>query len=47
LPIAAVYAALAYYHANQADMEAEIAADRAEEDRIEAEYLKMKETKVA
>lgn len=47
LPIAAIYAALAYYHANQAEMEAEIAADRAEEGRIEAEYLRMKETKVA
>lgn len=47
LPVAAVYAALAYYHANQAEMEAEIAADQAEEERIEAEYLKMRDTKVA
>lgn len=47
LPIAAVYAALAYYHANQAEMETEITADQAEEERIEAEYLNMEETKVA
>jgi len=47
LPIAAIYAALAYYHANQVEMEAEIAADQAEEERIEAEYLKMRDTKVA
>lgn len=39
LPIAGVYAALAYYHANQPEMESEIAADQAEEDRIEAEFL--------
>lgn len=39
LPIANVYAALAYYHANQAEMEAEIAADQAEEEQIEAEWL--------
>lgn len=40
LSIAGVYAALAYYHANQAEIEAELAADEAEADRIEAENLK-------
>jgi len=39
LPIANVYAALAYYHANQAEMEVEIAAEQAEEKRIETEWL--------
>ena len=39
LTAAGVFAALAYYHANQAEIEAEIAADEAEADRIEAEYL--------
>lgn len=39
LPIANVYAALAYYHANQPEIEAEIAAAQAEESRIEAEWL--------
>lgn len=43
LPIAGVYAALAYYHANQAHMEAEIAADRAEEERIEADWYAQRE----
>lgn len=39
LSIAGVYAALTYYHANQAEMEIEIAADQAEQLRIEAEWL--------
>ena len=39
LTAAGVFAALAYYHENQAEIEAEIAADEAEADRIEAEYL--------
>ncbi len=38
LPIAGIYAALAYYHANQAQLEAEIAADQAEAQRLEAEW---------
>ena len=42
LPIANVYAALAYYHANQAEMEAEIAADQAEELLIESKWLEMR-----
>ncbi len=43
LPIANVYAALAYYHANQTEIEAEIASDQAEESRIEAEWLAMRQ----
>ena len=43
LTVAQVYAALAYYHANQAEVEAEIAADEAEADRLEREYTKAKQ----
>lgn len=39
LPIAGVYAALAFYHANQTEIEAEIATDQVEESRIESEWL--------
>lgn len=39
LPLAGVYAALAYYHAKQAQVEAEIAAEQAAEERIEAESV--------
>jgi uncharacterized protein (DUF433 family) len=42
LTLAQVYAALAYYHANRDQVEAEIAADDAEADTIEQEYLKAK-----
>lgn len=35
---AQIYAALAYYYANKEAIDAEIAADIAEYDRIEAEY---------
>ena len=44
LTLAQVYAALAYYHANRDQIEAEIAADEAEADIIEQEYLKTKRT---
>ena len=37
--LAQVYAALAYYHANREAIDAEIAADEAEADRLEQEYL--------
>jgi uncharacterized protein (DUF433 family) len=47
LSIAGIYAALAYYHANQAEVEAEIAADQAEEGRIEDEWLKVRNPQVA
>lgn len=43
LPIAAVYAALAYYHANQAELEAEITADQAEEEQLEADWYAERE----
>ena len=39
LTCAQVYAALTYYHANQEVMEAEIAAEEAEADRLEREHL--------
>jgi len=38
LTLAGVYAALAYYHANRAQINAEIAADEAEALRLEQEY---------
>jgi len=38
LTLAQVYAALTYYHANQEAMEAEIAAEKAEADRLEREH---------
>ena len=40
LSLAQVYTALAYYHANQAEMEAEMAAEEDESDRIEREHLR-------
>ena len=39
LTVAQVYAALAYYHANQAEIEAELASDEAEAELVEAERL--------
>jgi len=39
LTLAQVHAALAYYHANQAEIEAGIAADEAEYERLAQEYL--------
>ena len=39
LTLAQVYAALAYYHANQTHIEADLAADEAEADAIEREWL--------
>jgi uncharacterized protein (DUF433 family) len=44
LNLAQVHAALAYYHANQKQIEAEIEADEAEADRIEKEYTQEKKT---
>ncbi len=41
---AQVHAALAYYHANRNEVEAEIATDAAEADRIEREYLNEEQT---
>lgn len=38
ISLAQVHAALAYYHANQEALEAEIAADESEDDRLEREH---------
>ncbi len=38
LGLGQVYAALAYYHANREDMEAEMIAEEAEGDRLEREH---------
>lgn len=38
LEMAQVYAALAYYHANRVEMEAHMAVEEAESDRIEQEH---------
>ena len=37
LTLAQVYAALAYYHANREEIEADLAAEKAEADRLERE----------
>ncbi len=42
LSLAQIYTALAYYHANRAEMEAEMSAEEAESDKIEREYLRKK-----
>lgn len=39
LTLGQVYAALAYYHANQAQLAAEFAAEEAEEEQLEKEWL--------
>jgi uncharacterized protein (DUF433 family) len=39
LKLGQVYAALAYYHANRDEMEAEMATEEAESDRLEQEHL--------
>lgn len=38
LTLAQVYAALAYYHANKNEIEADLAFQKAEAERLEAEY---------
>ena len=38
LTLAQVYTALAYYHANSEGIEAELAAEKVEADRLEQEY---------
>jgi uncharacterized protein (DUF433 family) len=43
LDAAGVYAALAYYLANREEIDAEIAADEAENDRAEAEHLQKRD----
>lgn len=47
LTLAGVYAALAYYHANQAEIEAELAAAAAEEERIESAWRQLHSARVA
>lgn len=42
LSFAQVYAALAYYHANRDEVEAELAAEDAEADRLEAAHAAAK-----
>src|SRR5439155_12472502 len=42
LSLAQVYTALAYYHANRGEMEAEMAAEEAESDKIEQEHFRKK-----
>jgi uncharacterized protein (DUF433 family) len=39
LTLAQVYAALAYYHANKDEIEAYLAEEEAEYDRLQAEYI--------
>ena len=41
LSLAQVYGALAYYHANRDDMDAHMAAEEAESERIEQEHLRL------
>ncbi len=43
LSLAQVYAALTYYHANRAAIDAELADDAAEYDRNEGEWLRSRE----
>ncbi len=40
LGLAQVYAALAYYHAHRDEMEADMAAEEAESDRVEQDHLR-------
>src|ERR1041385_7876312 len=42
LTLAQVYTALAYYHANRLEMEAEMAAEEANSDKIEQQHLRKK-----
>jgi uncharacterized protein (DUF433 family) len=44
LSLAQVYGALAYYHANRVDMDAHMAAEEAESDRIEQEHLRLQKS---
>jgi len=42
LSLAQVYTALGYYHANKEQVEADLAADNEEHDRLEAEWYRSK-----
>lgn len=39
LTLAQIHAALTYYHANRDEMDAELAAEKAEADRLEREHI--------
>ena len=41
LTLAQVYTALAYYHANREEIEADLAAEKIEADRLEQKYQQM------
>jgi hypothetical protein len=41
LSLAQVYGALAYYHANRAEMDAHMAAEETESDRLEQAHLRL------
>lgn len=41
LTLAQVYTALAYYHANREEIEADLEAEKVEADRLEQEYQQM------
>ncbi len=43
LTLAQVYAALAYYHANREEIEADIAGEEAETERLEQEHLRSRQ----
>jgi len=45
LRLAQVYAALAYYHANRDEMEADMAAEEAESDRFEQDHLRQQSSR--
>ena len=44
LTLAQVYGALAYYHANREEMDAHLAAEEAESERIEQDHLQRKKS---
>ena len=44
LTVAQVYAALAYYHANQTAIETDLALDEAQAERLETEYTDQPQT---
>lgn len=42
LSLAQIYTALAYYHANREEIDADLATDQAEHDRLEVEWYRSK-----
>ena len=47
LTLAQVYAALSYYHANRDEIEADLAQDEAEADRLEAEHAAQRAARIS